>query len=43
MIKLTLPTVLDTEIRHYAKTHRIDVDEAIAQILAIYLRGAKND
>jgi len=42
MIKLELPLALDTEIRHYAKIHRIDVELAITKVLAIYLRS-RND
>jgi len=43
MIKINLSPSLDVEVRHFAKTHHITVDEAISKILAIYLRGAKND
>jgi len=43
MIKVELPPSLNVELRYFAKTHHITVEEAISKILAIYLRGAKND
>ncbi len=41
-IEITSPSLI-AEVKHYAKTHRIDVSEAIEKILKIYLRGMKND
>ena len=43
MIKVELPAALNVELKHYAKMHRIDVEDAIIKILEIYLRGANND
>jgi len=42
-IEIELPPALDTEIRHNAKMNRIDVDQAIINILKIYLRGQKHE
>jgi len=42
-LKIELPPALTVEVKFYAKQHRITVSEAISRILAIYLRGMKND
>ena len=42
MIKLTLSPALNTEVFHYAKMNRLSINEAIEQILKLYLRS-RND
>ncbi len=41
-IEIISPSLI-VEVKHYAKTHKIDVSEAVEKILKIYLRGMKKN